>query len=94
MIIKDAENHGAGKEISAYVAILERVEGNTIGLRYHATTPVDSKFLLGKTLTRKTKCISFNVIDKGSFEHVPRVRANPNVQYFNTANKVNTIFKN
>jgi len=85
---KDAENHGGGKDISAYVSILERIEGNTIGLRYHATTPADSKFLLGKTLTRKNKCISFGVIDKGVAELVPRVRANQNVFYFNTTNKV------
>ncbi len=89
---QDAENHGGGKDISAYVAILERLEGNTVGLRYHATTPFDSKFLLGKTLSRKVKCISFNVIDKGMPEHVPKVRANSNIFYFNPANKVNFQF--
>ena len=57
-LLKDAENYGNSKTISAYVAILEKINLNTIGLRYHATTPNDSKFLLGNVLTRKMKNIS------------------------------------
>ena len=59
--LKDAENHGQGKRISAYVAILERLstEDESSVLKYHATTPHDSNFVLGKTLTRNDKNIRY-----------------------------------
>jgi hypothetical protein len=66
------------------VGILERLEGKTVGLKYHATTPHDSKVMLGKTLTRKTKNISFGVIDKAQYEHVAKVRANSSVFFFDS----------
>ena len=55
IFLKDAENHGEGKNISAYVAILEKNATHDLVLRYHASTPQDSKIILGKTLTRNMK---------------------------------------
>jgi hypothetical protein len=67
---------------------LERLEGKTVGLKYNATTPHDSKILLGKTLTRKVKNISFGVIDKANYEHIPKVRANSSVHFFDQEGRV------
>lgn len=82
--------------LSAYVGILEKQQsnGNTessgeVALRYHASTPNDSRLILGKVLTRSSDNVSFGVIDKGSYLHVGRVRSNPNIFYFNPENKVN-----
>jgi hypothetical protein len=72
------------------VGILERLSNDAeqVGLKYHATTPFDSQFVLGKVLSRQEKSISFNVIDNVKFDHVPKVRSNPNVHFFNSNNKV------
>ena len=88
---------------------MERQDADTACLRFQASTPFDSKFILGKTLTRNQKSLryiylsienlkselnsnrgfysSFNVIDKGQFEYIPKVRANSSVYYFNQENK-------
>jgi hypothetical protein len=45
-----------------YIAILEKIDQTgSIGLRYHASTPEDSKHVLGKILTRSSKNLRFNL---------------------------------
>jgi hypothetical protein len=46
--LKDAENHGEGKSINAFVALLEKTEKNEVFLKYHASTPNETSKLLGK----------------------------------------------
>lgn len=52
--MKDAEAHGAGKNISANISMLERniaaPERGEVCLRYVAATTEDADFLLGKIL--------------------------------------------
>lgn len=87
--------------LSAYVGILEKQQtsgqaessGGEVALRYHASTPNDSRLILGKVLTRSSDNVSFGVIDNGSFLHVGRVRSNSNIFFFNPENKVNFNFK-
>ncbi len=49
-LTKDAENHGEGKSINAFVALLEKNEANETLLKYHASTPNETSKLLGKPL--------------------------------------------
>jgi hypothetical protein len=78
--------------LSAYVGILEKSplddKTSEIVLRYHASTPNDSKYILGKVLTRSSNNVSFEAIDNGCYQHIRNVRSNPNVFFFNPDNKV------
>ncbi|CAF0711900.1 unnamed protein product [Brachionus calyciflorus] len=86
-LFKDAENHGMKNNISAYISVLENLSENEIGLKCIASTPHDSKYILGKTLTNKDKCISFEVIDTSRPQHITSVRASENIHFFNESNK-------
>ena len=85
-LLKDSETHNDQKNISAYVAILENI-GSHIGLKFHASTPYDSNFILGKTLQRETSNVTFSVIDQGKFNHFESVQSEENVHYFNADNQ-------
>lgn len=78
--------------LSAYVGILEKVTNKNgsaeVVLRYHASTPNDSRYILGKVLTRSDENVSFDVIDNGTSLHVGRVRSNSKIYFFNPENKV------
>lgn len=98
-LLKDAENYGGNKILSAYVGILEKTSPipnqnrSEVVLRYHASTPNDSRIILGKILTRSGRNVSFDVIDKGASVHVERVRDNSDVFFFNPENKVERLLK-
>lgn len=78
--------------ISAYVGVLESLNNASIGLKFIASTPHDSKYILGKCLTRDDKCISFEVIDTSKPKHIENIQNNDNVYKFNTSNKVKKNF--
>jgi len=85
-LLKDTETHGNNKTLSAYIAVLETV-GEGVGLKYQASTPYDSRFVLGKTVTRQETNVSFGVIDSGRFLKLESVRANPKVHYFDQSSQ-------
>ncbi|RNA10512.1 EF-hand calcium-binding domain-containing 5 [Brachionus plicatilis] len=91
-LLKDAENHGMKNGISAYIGVLEHLENGSIGLKFLASTPHDSKNILGKSLTRDDKCVSFEVIDSTKSKHVENVRLNENVFHFNPSGKSDGSF--
>jgi len=91
VLLKDSENHGNSKNISAYVSILEKLDSDIV-LKYHASTPHDSKYLLGKTLSQKTTNVSFRVIETGKSLLISRVQSDPNIHLFNPDNKNNGSF--
>lgn len=81
-LLKDTETHGNNKTISAYVAILETV-GQTIGLKYQASTPYDSKFMLGKVMSRENVPTTFEVVEGGRSIKLESVQVVENLHYFN-----------
>ncbi|XP_033099536.1 EF-hand calcium-binding domain-containing protein 5-like isoform X2 [Anneissia japonica] len=86
-LYKDAEQHGHGKRISANIALLENNDlaphrGPTL-LRYVAATADDAHFMLGKSLYRDMRGISFSSVDTGKPLHVPRVQNHGNIMFFN-----------
>jgi len=86
-LYKDAENHGGGKKISAYIAMLETNQvapsRGQFMLRYTAATPSDADFLLGRALFSDMKGISFATIESGKPIHVPRVAHHGNIHFWN-----------
>ena len=88
-LLKDAEVHGHGKKISAYVSVLEENDSGSSGhkgntcLRYISCTPDDTPFVLNKVLYREMRCVSFTVADAGKPVHVPRVLHNEGVFLWN-----------
>lgn len=86
-LYKDAETHGGGKLISAYIAMLERnVNVPSRGphlLRYVSATSEDAPYVLGKVLYPDMKGISFASIEGGKPIHVPKVSNHGNIHFWN-----------
>ena len=86
-LLKDTEAHSSNKTLSAYVAILETVDQN-IGLKYQASTPYDSNFILGKIILRTDSNVTFDVIDTGRSVKIESVQnSNKKIHFFNSGNQ-------
>lgn len=72
------------KNVSAYVGILETMGNQKVALKYHASTPHDSKYILDQTLTRETPNVTYQAIDENRIVLVKEVKECPSVHYFNT----------
>ena len=93
VLLKDAEEHGKGKVISASVCMLENNDdtdflhrGDTL-LRYVACTPDDIPYVLGKVLYRDMKTVSWVAVDSGKPIHVPKVATHSGVVLWNPLRK-------
>ncbi|KAH9514573.1 EF-hand calcium-binding domain-containing protein 5 [Bulinus truncatus] len=86
-LYKDAEMHGGEKRISANISMLEsnKIDSSrgTMLLRYAACTPEDCPYMLGKTLFKNMKGVSFQAVETGKPVHVPRVSNHGNIYFWN-----------
>lgn len=85
-LYKDADSHGQGKVISAYVAMLERNDvapsrGDFL-LRYVAATLDHADKILNKALFKDMKGVSFAAVESGKPVHVPRVTSHGNIHFW------------
>ncbi|CAE1312079.1 unnamed protein product [Acanthosepion pharaonis] len=90
-LCKDAEIHGGGKKISAYIALLvtnhkDPKERGENFLHYMAATPDHAEFVKGKILYRDMKGVSFLCVDKGIPVYVPKVKTHGNIHFWNQSN--------
>lgn len=85
-LYKDAEAHGQGKVVSAYIAMLEKNDvapkrGDFL-LRYVAATLDHADKIINKALFKDMKGVSFSSVETGKPVHVPRVTTHGNIHFW------------
>ncbi|XP_066492542.1 EF-hand calcium-binding domain-containing protein 5 [Tiliqua scincoides] len=86
-LCRDADAHGDGKRLSAYIALLEFnslfPERGDILLRYVACTEDDAPYMLNQILYMDMKGVSFAAALENKPIHVPRVHLHGNIHFWN-----------
>ncbi|KAL8198990.1 UNVERIFIED_CONTAM: hypothetical protein K2H54_031288 [Gekko kuhli] len=87
VLCRDADAHGDGKKISAYIALLEYnmlfPERGDILLHYVACTEDDAPYVLNQLLYMDMKGVSFAAALDDKPIHVPRVQLHGNIHFWN-----------
>ncbi|KAF7244284.1 EF-hand calcium-binding domain-containing protein 5 [Varanus komodoensis] len=86
-LCRDADAHGDGKKIGAYIALLEynllAPERGDVLLRYVACTEDDAPHVLNQTLFMDMEGVSFAAVLDDKPIHVPRVQLHGNIHFWN-----------
>ncbi|XP_053131357.1 EF-hand calcium-binding domain-containing protein 5 isoform X2 [Hemicordylus capensis] len=86
-LCRDADAHGDGKRICAYIALLEFnllfPERGDILLRYVACTEYDAPHVLNQILYMDMKGVSFAAVLDDKPIHIPRVQLHGNIHFWN-----------